>query len=217
MMDESLRDVLSIAAERGGRATATRDASHTAAPLRAVAEAAATKPTGVPDHEMQQLGRGGLRQAFWLCGFHEAMREREKKGESLTEREKSLIALSQNDFLTIRTTVIGLAIQHLEAVVHGLRVLPGTDEPQPTATEMFAVETLRNLASHSRKALQHAGPDAALSLFGGGEHTTEPLAIFQMVFSAAIGLLEAFQRLAPGGSDVLARLSDALDAEVGRV
>ena len=216
-MDESLKDVLSIAAERGSQATATQDASHTAAPLRAAAEVAPAKPTGVPDHEMQQLGRGGLRQAFWLCGFHEAMREREKKGEPLTDREKSLIALSQNDFLTIRTTVIGLAIQHLDAVVHGPRVLPETDEPQPTATEMFAVETLRNLVMHSRKAMQHDGPNAALSLFGGGEHTIEPLAIFQMVFSAAIGLLEAFQRLAPGGSDVLARLSNALDAEVGRV
>jgi hypothetical protein len=216
-MDESLRDVLSIAAARGSQATATQNASHTAGPLRAVAEGAAPEPTGVPDHEMQQLGRGGLRQAFWLCGFHEAMREREKKGEILTEREKSLIALSQNDFLTIRTTVIGLAMKHLDAVVHGLRVLPETDETQPTATEMFAVETLRNLVVHSRKAMQDAGPNAALSLFGGGEHTTEPLAIFQMVFSATIGLLEAFQRLAPGGSDVLTRLSDALDAEVGRI
>jgi hypothetical protein len=216
-MDESLRDVLSIAAERGSRATATQGASRTPAPLWAVAEAAAPKPTGVPDHEMQQLGRGGLRQAFWLCGFHEAMREREKKGESLTEREKSLLALSQNDFLTIRTAVIGLAMKHLDAVVHGLRVLPETDEPQPTATEMFTVETLRNLVVHGRQAMQHAGPDAALSLFGGGEHTIEPLAIFQMVFSAAIGLVETFERLTPGGSDVLARLSDALDAEVGRI
>lgn len=211
-MDDGLRDVLSIAAEGGSRASAPRAPTS----LRAVAPAEAPTGTGAQDPEMPQLGRGGLRQAFWLCGFHEVLREREKKGETLTEREQSLLTLSQSDFLTIRNTVIGLALQHLDAVVHGPCILSETGERQ-SVTELFTVETLRNMVVHGRQAMHDAGPDAALSLFGGGEHTIEPLAIFQLVFSAAIGLVDTFARSTQAGSGVLARLSTALDAEIGRI
>ena len=215
-MDDGLKDVLSIAAEGGSRATARPSAPRAPVPLRAVAPADAPTGTGSQDSEMLQLGRGGLRQAFWLCGFHEVLREREKKGEILTEREQSLLTLSQTDFLTIRNAVIGLAMQHLDAVVRGPSILLETGEQQ-SVTELFTVETLRNLVVHGRQAMHDAGPDAALSLFGGGEHTIEPLAIFQQVFSAAIGLVETFARSTQAGSGVLARLSDALDAEIGRI
>jgi hypothetical protein len=215
-MSDGLRDVLSIAAEGGSRTTTAPGTPHKVALLRTVA-AAAPKPTSASGPEVQQLGRGGLRQAFWLCGFHEVLREREQKGECLTAREQSLLALSQTDFLTIRSAVIDLAMQRLNAVVHGPGILPEPGEQQPSVTEMFAVETVRNLALHGRQAMLDAGPDAALSLFGGNENTIEPLAIFQLVFSAALGLAETFERLRPGRSTVVARLSNALDAEIGRI
>ena len=214
-MNDGLRDVPGLAAEGGSQAAATPGASLKVAPVPAVAIAGAAKPADTGGET--QFGRGWLRQAFCLCGFHEVLRERERNGERLTEREQSLLALSRADFLAIRTAVVDLAMQHLSAVVDGPGILPGPGEREPTATEAFVVETVRNLAVCGRQAMLSGGPDAALSLFGGGEQTIEPLAIFQLVFSASLGLVEAFERLTPGLSQVLARLTRALDAEVGRI
>lgn len=214
-MNYGLKDVSLVAAEESSQAAATPAAWHEVALVAAVA--AGAKQTSALGTEAQQLGRSGLRQAFCLCGFHEVLRERERNGEHLTEREQSLLALSRTGFLSIRSAVVDLAMQHLGAVVHGPGILPKPGEREPTVTEVFVVETVRNLAVHGSQALLDAGPDAALSLFGGNEHAIEPLAIFQLVFSASLALVETFERLAPGLSQVLARLSGALDAEVGRI
>ena len=82
---------------------------------------------------------------------------------------------------------------------------------------MFAFTTVRNLAAVGRQILQDAGAEAALSLFGGDGAVQEPLAVFQLVFSATLGLVETFDRLVPGGSRTLGRLAAALDAEIGKI
>jgi hypothetical protein len=43
------------------------------------------------------------------------------------------------------------------------------------------------------------------------------LAIFQLVFTTALDLVEAFERLIPTEAKLLARLAEALDSEVEKI
>ena len=220
-MNDVLRDVISIAAEGSSRTAQRNESTRRAAPLQSVKPTPAPADTNVKhppaDNSLVDFGRNSLRQAFWICGFHEVLLDRERRGERLSDQEQSLIALSRNDFKTIRPAVVEMALQHLHSVVHDAAFLPGNPACPPSATDVFAIETLRRLAAHGRQTLRDAGPDAAMSLFGGGVAAIEPLAIFQLVFSAALNLLETFDRLTPEPSGVLAQLSHALDAEVGKI
>ncbi|MGI4951354.1 MAG: hypothetical protein ACRYGM_06080 [Janthinobacterium lividum] len=222
-MNDVLRDVISVAAEgsarshqershqeRGGqeRGRVTNLAAARSTP--AAASAAAAGPAA------SELGRNGLRQAFWICGFHEVLLERERRGERLSDQEQSLISLSRNDFRIIRPAVVEMALHHLHGVVHDPAFLPATPAAA-SPNDVFAIETLRRLAAHGQQTLREDGPDAAMALFGGGPATVEPLAIFQLVFSAALNLLDGFDQLTAEPSAVLARLSRALDAEVGTI
>ena len=218
-MDDGLKDVISAAAAASGSARPPDVPTPTGrvTPLRPVdAPAGAPRPPARPSIPDQgELGRGGLRLAFWLCGFHEALVERQRQGEQLTPREESLLALSRKDFASLRPSLIDMALSHLEGVVNDTGLL--ADARPLAGAEMFAFTTVRNLAAAGRQILQDAGAEAALSLFGGDGAVQEPLAVFQLVFSATLGLVEAFDRLVPGGSRTLGRLSAALDAEIGKI
>ena len=232
-MNDSLRDIVAIAAETGSRRFG-REAVGKIGPLHAVDEQTVTgegqsvTPLALPPaSEIPALGRAGLRMAFWLCGFHEVLLERQRAGERLSEREQSLLTLSLADFANIRPAIISAALWRFHDTVHdpalltaanGVAVDPA-DNPQavPTHAELFALETVGNLASRARQTFETNGPDAALSLFGGDSLLQEPLAIFQSVFSSAVGLIEFFQRQAPVGQGLLVRLAEALNAEVGRI
>jgi len=169
-----------------------------------------------------QLGRSGLRLAFWLCGFHEALSERLRNGEKLTDREQALMTLSGKDFLRIRPIVIELALGRLHAVLNAAELLPKAGAAQAGAgavgpMEAFAMSTLRALSNRAGQLLKEDGADAALGLFGDSAGVEEPLAIFQMVFTTALGLVEGFQKVTPPDSGLLGRLADALGNEVESV
>jgi hypothetical protein len=176
---------------------------------------AATSPS-----ETSQLGAGGVRLAFWLCGFHDALMERRRHGEQLTESEELLIRMSRKDFAGMRPFVINMTLDRLNALVNapdliGEAEASGAD--RPGAMEMFAVATLRGLSQRACQLLQADGADAALSLFGESGDVQEPLAIFQLVFTTALDLVEAFERLIPTEAKLLARLAEALDSEVEKI
>ena len=63
--------------------------------------------------------------------------------------------------------------------------------------EGFGLTTLRSLSRRARRTLEEDGPDAALSLFGQSAGVMEPLAIFRLVFTTALDLVESFERLVP--------------------
>ncbi len=157
-------------------------------------------------------GPGTLRLAFWLCGFHGALMERRQHGEKLTPSEELLVQMSSKDFANMRPMMIEMILDRLKAVLH---------DPQWTGQggpmERFAVATLGNLADRAGELFRDAGPDAALSLFGTAEAANEPLAIFQQVFTTALDLVEAFERIIPGKSKLLDRLAEALDSEVEKI
>lgn len=227
-MNDSLQDVISAAVEGIAAKTAlVEGAGRRTTQLRAVSTAepilgsAPLKPTTATDEvgpiaamfaaEGDRLGRNGLRLSFWLCGFHQTLRDRVRGGETLSEREESLLALSRKDFVTIRPVVIGMALERLEAVVNA------SGELSETAMEAFALETLRALSVRASDLLRDAGADRALSLFGDAQAVNEPLAIFQLIFSTALGLVESFIHLIPGPSVQLDELAATLGSEVERI
>ena len=158
-----------------------------------------------------------MRLAFWLCGFHEALVERQRQGDQLTPREESLLALARKDFVSLRPALVGMALSHLDGGVNDAGLFAASDAGPQVAAEMFALATMRNLAATGRQTLQDTGADEALSLFGGDGTVQDPLAVFQLVFSATLGLVEAFDRVVPGGSKTLGKLAAALDAEIGKI
>ena len=169
--------------------------------------------------ELDHLGRRGLRLGFWLCGFHEALLERQRNGGTLTEREKSLLELSRRDFADMQPLVVSMAIERLCALVAspGVAETAGpAEDGGPGFMELFVLETLRNMAVRARTLLRDEGPDAAMSMFSGGATLTEPLAIFQAVFATAAGVIDAFEPLVPNGARTLKRIAAALDSELDR-
>lgn len=216
-MQDGLRDVITAAAAGGARQADLPSAAGRVTPLRAVDPPAATTPPSLPFlPDADHLGRGGLRLAFWLCGLQEALLERQRQGGRLTPREELLLALSRQDFISLRPTVTGMALAHLDAIVNDADLLTAPEMP-PVAAELFALDTVRSLAARGAQTLRELGAEAALALFGGDGTVQNPLAVFQLVFSAALGLVETLQRLAPAGSETLSRLAAALDAEIGRI
>ncbi len=191
-----------------GSSRLTRDASSPAP--------APAKPA-INDADL--IGRSGLRLAFWLCGFHEAFTERQRRGEQLTDHEESLLALSRKEFVGIRSVVIQMALERLHAVVHAPDLVPeaeaGAARAKPMGTmEAFALDTLRGLSRRALQLMQDSGPDAAFSLFSEDTDVQEPLAIFQVIFTTALGLVESFERLSTADSKLLARVAAALGTEV---
>jgi hypothetical protein len=170
--------------------------------------------------ENDQLGAGGVRLAFWLCGFHDALMERRRHGEQLTESEELLIRMSRKDFAGMRPFVVSMTLDRLNALVNAPDLMVAAEAPGaggPVAMEMFALATLRGLAQRACQLLQDNGADAALSLFGESGDVEEPLAIFQQVFTTALDLVEAFERIIPTETKLLARLAEALDSEVEKI
>ena len=225
-MNDGLRDVISAAVEGNSRKMLP-DAARRVPQLRAVGSDGsapewtpttelepAARSNGIASGEGEQLGRVGLRIAFWLCGFHEVLLERRRKGEALTEREESLLTLSARDFTSIRSTVVKMAIARLHAVLNAPDLVI---EPDAGAMEVFALETLRNLSRRAQELFQQGDADASLALFGDAGTLKEPLAIFQIVFTTALGLVEMYEQLIPKHSAMLARIAKALNSEVERI
>lgn len=186
-------------------------------PVRAVHIAWGAKATA---EKNDKLGRSGLRMAFWLCGFEETMRERQRLGETLTAQEQSLLALARKDFVAIRPEVIELALERLQAVVSASAFVPGVEqlgEQAPGPMELFALETLRAFSQRASDLLRGEGPAAALLLFGDGNTVVEPLAVFQLVFTTSVGLVESFERVIAGEAKLLNRLGEMLGSEVERI
>ncbi|HET6307824.1 MAG TPA: hypothetical protein VFG12_11595 [Rhodopila sp.] len=229
-MDNGLQDVISAAANSAGRKPAKSAPNRRVPQLSVVgtdpSEAAASEPATDVSRETTfrsapaagQLGHIGLRLAFWVCGFHAALMERHQNGEQLTKKEELLLTLSPDDFVGIRPHVIDMTLSRLDAVVNAPD-LPA--KPKDFAAihpmEAFALTTLRSLARRARRTLEEDGPDAALSMFGESAGVMEPLAIFRLVFSTALDLVESFERLIPGDTSLLSRLAEALDSEVDRI
>ena len=179
---------------------------------------AETSARAVPAGESDLLEHGGLRLAFWLSGFHDALTERRQKGEELTEQEELLLELSTKDFAGLRPFAIERTLGRLDAVVNAPDLFANADDPGTGhPMEAFALTTLRGLANHARQVLEEEGPDAALSLFGDSAGVVEPLAILRLVFSTALDLIEAFERIIPTEAVLLSRLAEALDSEVDRI
>jgi hypothetical protein len=181
----------------------------------------ATAPRPVapnPAGDGNRIGPNGLHLAFSLCGFHSALMERLRQGETLTEREELLVTLARKDFARLRPFVTAMTLDRLNALVNApelTREVAGTDAPG--ALEVFAVATLRSLGHRASQLLQEDGPDAALALFGEIKGEKDPLAIFQRVFTTALDLVEVFERIAPAKARLLARLAEALDSEVEKI
>jgi hypothetical protein len=165
-------------------------------------------------HGGDHLGRDGLRLAFWLCGFHDALAERRRNGETLTGREDALLALCQKDFAGLRPLVVDLALARLHGVVNAPDLLAEDGAPP---MEAFALRSLRALADRAAQLRRDGGPEAALSLFGDGAGAHTPLGIFQMVFTTALGVAEGYHRTIGGEAARLARLMEALGSEVERI
>ncbi|HEX3575608.1 MAG TPA: hypothetical protein VHU42_13480 [Rhodopila sp.] len=235
-MDNGLQDVISAAAVGAGRKSA-KDAPARRVPQLSVVEtehpvpqdvAQAAEPADMVSSESSfrapplgggfQLGHSGLRLAFWVCGFHDALMERHRQGEQLTKKEELLLTLSPNDFAGIRPMVIDMTLSRLDAVVNAPD-LPAKPKDLGAIHPMvaFALTTLRSLSRRARRTLEEDGPDAALSLFGQGADVMEPLAIFRLVFTTALDLVESFERLVPTDTALLSRLAEGLDSEVDRI
>jgi hypothetical protein len=240
-MDNGLQDVISAAANAAGRKPA-KDATGRRVPQLSVVDTQrppsseapleatryAPEPAGSVSNETIlpaapvggsfQLGHSGLRLAFWVCGFRDALMERHRQGEQLTKKEELLLTLSPNDFAGIRPLVIDMTLSRLDAVVNASD-LPAKPKDLSAVhpMEAFALTTLRSLSRRARRTLEDDGPDAALSLFGESGGVLEPLAIFRLVFTTALDLVESFERLVPAPTALLARLAEALDSEVDRI
>ena len=226
-MNDDLQDVLSAAVEsnrvptidtsarRATQLHAVKTGHPGATPMNPISRPLPAAPAIQVEDEGDQLGRRGLRLGFWLCGFHSALVERQERGETLTEREASLLELSRKDFADMRPLVITMAIKRLHAVVTSPTL--HTDEASVSAVEVFALETICNLSARASHLLHDQGPDVAMSMFGSTGDITEPLAIFQAVFATALGVVEAFERIAPHGAKFLPQLVAALDSELERV
>jgi hypothetical protein len=146
--------------------------------------------------------------------------ERRRRGEALTESEELLVNLSSADLVGMRPFVVEMTLGRLHGVVNApglLKDAEATGPSSPGPMEVFALTTLRNLSQRACQALQDEGPEAALGLFGEAGCTLEPLAIFQLVFTAALDLVEAFERMIPTKAKLLVRLADALDSEVEKI
>lgn len=235
-MHDDLKDVLSAAVENG-REPILNLSARRATQLRAVeAErpgtvsldavqqphlvALVTLPASRSGNESDQLGIRGLRLGFWLCGFQDALIERQERGEQLTPRESSMLEMSRKDFAEIRPLVIAMAVKRLEAVVTSPDILADAaivGASAPGSLEVFALDTIRSLSARASQLLQDHGADAAISIFGDNEMVMEPLAIFQAVFVTALSVVEAFERIAPNSAKFLPRLSAALDSELERI
>jgi hypothetical protein len=235
-MDNGLQDVISAAVNGPGRKPAKEGSGRRVPQLSVVgterptarepaqeAEPAATVSPetafrAAPVGGIGQLGHSGLRLAFWVCGFHDALMERHRHGEQLTKKEELLLTLSPNDFAGIRPLVIDMTLSRLDAVVNASD-LPA--KPKDFCAihpmEAFGLTTLRSLSRRARRTLEEDGPDAALSLFGQSAGVMEPLAIFRLVFTTALDLVESFERLVPSETALLSRLAEALDSEVDRI
>ena len=230
-MTDELQSVLAAAAAENAREPVTDLPQRRLAQLHAFAARPADPPVAPPlpiptapaapngNGEADQLGRRGLRLAFWLCGFHEALIERQNNGDTLTKREASLLDLSRRDFADMKPLVVAMAIERLHTVVtsHGAGEAAGLAEGGSTGSmEAFALETLQAFALRARTLLRDQGPDAAMSMFGARPVPAEPLAIFQAVFATAIGMIEAFEPMVPQGAPSLSRIAAALDSELDR-
>jgi hypothetical protein len=239
-MDNGLQDVISAAVNGPGRKPAKEATGRRVPQLSVVGTERPTmrEPTQEPAQHAEpappvspetafraapgggtgQLGHSGLRLAFWVCGFHDALMERHRHGEQLTKKEELLLTLSPNDFAGIRPMVIDMTLSRLDAVVNASD-LPA--KPKDFCAihpmEAFGLTTLRSLSRRARRTLEEDGPDAALSLFGQGAGVMEPLAIFRLVFTTALDLVESFERLVPAETALLSRLAEALDSEVDRI
>jgi len=164
-----------------------------------------------------KLGDGGLRLAFWLCGFHDALTERQRRGERLTESEALLLAMSASDFAGLQNSIIDMTLGRLESLVNAPEFVDDAHIAGTRPMELFALQTLRNLSQRARATLRQDGPDAALALFGEAGETRGPLAIFQRVFTTALDMVEAFERMIPGEAPLLMQLAEALDSEVEKI
>lgn len=231
-MDNGLQDViaaavggngLKMANGRTGRRAPQLSVVEVERPVPQEMESATTDPVEttsrtVPASGSSQLGESGLRLAFWVCGFYDALMKRRSEGEQLTENEEYLLELSPKDFAGIRPLVIDMTLNRLAAVVNAPD-LPAEFEDLGALHQMevFALITLRNLSSRARKTFEEDGPDAALSLFGQSAEVLDPLAIFRMVFTTALDLVESFERIIPAEATLLSRLAEALDSEVDRI
>ena len=194
------------AAVRADKATVTSpDTSQPASSARA------TSGFGV------RLGDGGLRLAVWLCGFHEALTERRQRGERLSEAEELLLAMSASDFAGLQNSIIDMTLGRLESLVNAPEFVDDAHTSGTRPMEIFALQTLRNLSQRARATLRQDGPDAALALFGEAGATRGPLAIFQRVFTTALDMVEAFERMIPGDAPLLMQLAEALDSEVEKI
>jgi hypothetical protein len=223
-----MADTIAADVERAGSATrSTGGAQQTRSvlpPLEAAlgaASPAAPPATGVtPSSEDSQRSVDGVRLAFWLCGFHDALMERRRHGEQLTDSEELLIRMSRKDFAGMRPFVIGMTLDRLNALVNAPELMVEAEisgAGGPGAMEIFALASLRSLSQRACQLLQEKGADAALSFFGANASVQEPLAIFQQVFTTALDLLEAFERIIPTEAKLLARLAEALDSEVEKI
>jgi hypothetical protein len=174
----------------------------------------------VSSGENSQDGPGELRLAFWLHGFYDALMQRRRQGEQLTDSEELLIERSSNDFASMRPFVIRTTLERLNGLVNAPELIIGPEESTAGGTgamEVFALATLRGLSDRACALLQSDGPDAALSLFGESGGLLSPLAIYQLVFGTALDLIEAFERIIKIEARMLGRLAEALDSEVERL
>ena len=174
-MQDGLRDVITAAAAGGARQADLPSAAGRVTPLRAVDPPAATTPPSLPFlPDADHLGRGGLRLAFWLCGLQEALLERQRQGGRLTPREESLLALSRQDFISLRPTVTGMALAHLDAIVNDADLLTAPEMP-PVAAELFALDTVRSLAARGAQTLREFGCRRRARVVWRRRHRAGPL------------------------------------------
>jgi hypothetical protein len=188
--------------------------------LRAVPPAPAPTPAPAKASSQAlntpQIGPLGLRLGFWLSGFHEALQARLDAGETIAEREASLLDLSKREFAGMRPMVIAMAVQRLHSVLgsNGNDVDGGSNQE---TMEQFAHCTLTDLSRRASALLETDGPDAAFSLLGGDASTIDPLAIFQIVFTTALNLADSFASMVGEGSGSLRRTAHALETEIEKV
>ena len=211
------RDVAPAPTGKKDRSTSRRRGS--ASPTAGDTNSTVTLPLSTETPISAQLGAGGFRLAFWLCGFYNALKDRQRSGELLSDRETMLLAASGKDFAELRPIITEMTLGRLDAIFNAPTVVAITrcDRDGPGAMDLFALSTLRNLSLRARDLLAAEGPDAALALFGDAAKMQEPLAIFEVVFAAALDLVEAFESTAPKGSHLLGHVADLLDSEVERI
>lgn len=194
------------------RRTVAARAPVSAVPVKPHAHPVTAAPAAVQPR--LELGAGGLRLAFCLCGLRNALLERQARGERLSEREILLLAVSAKQFAEMRPLATGLTLGRLDAIVTASDL---GETNGAGAMEIFALSTLRTLSERARHLLTTAGPDAALSLFGDASAMADPLAIFEVVFSASLDIVEAFEKMIPGEARLLSQLAESLDSEIEKI